>query len=1591
MNFYCAEPTLTCTGTSTFNTLTMGYWNYRYRTCPAGYPLFSTITNLCYDVCDPYFYANTTSSSCLPCDPTCYTCSNTTSSTNCTSCNSTTDHRVLSGTTCVCMPGYYSTGNTICAACNYTCATCTNATGCLTCSGTNLRTLNSGQCPCNTNYTNNGTALCVACSTAITGCLTCTSTAVCTICNTAGGFTLSGSTCVCAVGFYASGSTCVACTLAGCQACTSATVCTTCNTAYFVLNGTICSCKTGTYLSGTTCLACTQTGCTNCTSASACTTCNATNKFVLSGSTCVCQTGYYLSGSTCLTCTTIFGCTACTSSTVCTVCNTTLHLTLSGSTCVCVNGYYNASGTCTACTTSISSCLSCTSATNCVSCSSPFIVSGGLCVCNTGYYASSSTTCTACSTAMVGCTSCTSSTSCTTCDAGTNFVISGSTCVCASGFYLSGSTCFACMIGCSSCSSSTACTVCNSTAHYILSGSTCVCNTAAGYIPNAGGCQSCSSLIAGCALCSSSTVCTTCLTGLSQTLILTATFGCDCPPLYTFDIALQDCVSCPSCCQYGAFYNSTSGLCEACNSLFTGCLSCTIASCGLCRSGYYLNGGACIGCSIITGCLSCSSGTTCLVCDVTGHFLLSGSSCVCAAGYALSGASCVPCSTTLAGCLLCTSQTSCISCDLSGQFITNPTNSSECICNPGYYLSGGVCLACTTTGMVGCIDCSSATVCTSCNSTGYYMLSGSTCSCINGYYSSGSSCASCGSLVGCLLCTSATTCTSCNSVELFQLVGSACTCIDGFYLSGNDCVPCPVGCTICDSTGTSCSSCDTAEGFVLSGSSCVCATGTYLPVGGIACSQCSAIYSMCLVCTASSCTSCQSPAIVSGSSCACPAGYYNDTLSCQTCSSHFLGCSQCTLATCTLCDTSLFYAATPNGGVCECATGYIMVGSSCVICSSLIVGCSVCSTSSICTICDSSLQFYMDSGHCLCSPTYFMNSTDNCQLCSTALIGCDTCVNSTNCTTCQVANQFVLLDNNTCGCAPTYVPSGTSCVSCFVSCVCYGYQWDSSSVCSPFCSDSITIYPAEGCDDGNTIDGDGCSSTCQEEINYTCLVDSTLKSRCSYNQPFNMTLLSTIKSPHSNFLTFNIALQPNFTNLSSLNFSELFNTNLPLGSPTFTYNNGILQLSYSFNQSVQGQNMSLTLNPGFSSFFFASPSSNINFTVDPTNNLPAVVYDDGTYNQFQQMDSVYRAAVYASYAVLIVGMACDKVIGVELFGVLQLAHLSTSDLNGVQPLLSPLMNMSMVHGINLNLTNSTLLLPNRVREIGYSQVLLSNLNIMLGLMVADVLIAAIIYCLGYMIPSIRSKTQVIAKHMLKEYLMMLVIFNSLNTAYSVGLQFTYLDSSNPYFVASIIGTVVSLLLPLAMVAAVVFSDKKEFGEFSSHYKEDIVSQGYFVATIAYRVLIGQTMSHYNEVEEATIVNVFYAVVFLLYLLSNTPYVKGYHNYRAIIVQMSGLIILCVTMFYRSMKSNTNPAEAYQILSPAMLEVVAIFTSLGVSAGCLCYELYLKVKSLFRKPAPVEKTPLDTHKNNATESISNPTLQSIPHEIPDDLDYLFMDP
>ncbi len=105
--------------------------------------------------------------------------------------------------------------------------------------------------------------------------------------------------------------------------------------------------------------------------------------------------------------------------------------------------------------------------------------------------------------------------------------------------------------------------------------------------------------------------------------------------------------------------------------------------------------------------------------------------------------------------------------------------------------------------------------------------------------------------------------------------------------------------------------------------------------------------------------------------------------------------------------------------------------------------------------------------------------------------------------------------------------------------------------------------------------------------------------------------------------------------------------------------------------------------------------------METDNNQPLTYYDEDTYKKQEQYDAAYKTGVGLSYAVLFIGMFCDKVNGVEIFGVWQVAFLSLSTINKVQPLLSPLMNLGLVNGLNFKMDFQSNPVPSRVSSLNY--------------------------------------------------------------------------------------------------------------------------------------------------------------------------------------------------------------------------------------------------------------------------------------------------
>lgn len=94
------------------------------------------------------------------------------------------------------------------------------------------------------------------------------------------------------------------------------------------------------------------------------------------------------------------------------------------------------------------------------------------------------------------------------------------------------------------------------------------------------------------------------------------------------------------------------------------------------------------------------------------------------------------------------------------------------------------------------------------------------------------------------------------------------------------------------------------------------------------------------------------------------------------------------------------------------------------------------------------------------------------------------------------------------------------------------------------------------------------------------------------------------------------------------------------------------------------------------------------FSVKPDNNVPALYCQEETCAYRNSTDTLILYGSYASYGVLILSLIPCKIVGLELFGVLQLAYFSLGSVDEINVLLSPLMGMGYLNGYKFHIAKS---------------------------------------------------------------------------------------------------------------------------------------------------------------------------------------------------------------------------------------------------------------------------------------------------------------
>ncbi|CDW91263.1 fu domain containing protein [Stylonychia lemnae] len=376
---------------------------------------------------------------------------------------------------------------------------------------------------------------------------------------------------------------------------------------------------------------------------------------------------------------------------------------------------------------------------------------------------------------------------------------------------------------------------------------------------------------------------------------------------------------------------------------------------------------------------------------------------------------------------------------------------SDCnTCQPDYYIKATTCYDVCPSGFqanqatklcepchADCKICSGPlkNQCLQCTDSTLYQQNGKClANCDDGFYPDGNKqCQECNK--ACAICTSkfASDCTACKSGYYLEWLGTTCKtyCDDGYYPDSltNQCLMCHYSCGTCTGAGPAmCQVC--APGYLKSGLYCVteCKDSEYIVNG--TCRQCDPKCLTCFGISENQCNSCAENLITSQgyfkyeSSCLekCPDGYYQDNL----------------VKICRKCKP-------------ECAT---------------------CLTYDFCTSCIYG-PYQLNDGEC----TYF-TCLDNQYRAIKPQLSCFECDSS--CKTCQGESEFDCLS---CNAEDKFVAQ--QCLSCNQQPGMTEPIDDSVSGCVEICGDGFN-YGSYQCDDGNLINGDGCSSICIIEQGFNC-------------------------------------------------------------------------------------------------------------------------------------------------------------------------------------------------------------------------------------------------------------------------------------------------------------------------------------------------------------------------------------------------------------------------------------------------------------------------------------------------------------------------
>ena len=194
------------------------------------------------------------------------------------------------------------------------------------------------------------------------------------------------------------------------------------------------------------------------------------------------------------------------------------------------------------------------------------------------------------------------------------------------------------------------------------------------------------------------------------------------------------------------------------------------------------------------------------------------------------------------------------------------------------------------------------------------------------------------------------------------------------------------------------------------------------------------------------------------------------------------------------------------------------------------------------------------------------------------------------------------------------------------------------------------------CDDGNTDNRDGCSSSCQEEVGYRCYNGSSSSpSACVYEGvPLTVSLEQVDKSLDLNQGVLQFAVSPSvlITSRMDLPNQVILSCDAESSVSSISYSAGILKITVDYSTDLEGQPCSLIVS--FDSLIIRSPNATLDFSA-VSQTLPLIIPTNVEQHATVQM--IFGLLAYTALGLFVLSLA-HKMIGAELLSCLQIVYLS---------------------------------------------------------------------------------------------------------------------------------------------------------------------------------------------------------------------------------------------------------------------------------------------------------------------------------------------